>query len=229
MLKLFIACFFCCLISPGLWAGSNDFHRYKPEVKKNVKERITSKKNLAGKKPNGKKGYGKRSRGTYGVKGNAHKSKRKNNRSPKLYNKKVTRELDLDDFSRNKGTFRWPLEESTIKTGFGPYKAGYGSIMGNNPGLTLEAAQGSCVQSVFEGVVTDLFEMEGHWGVTIQHGDYFTVYGNLATVDVSEYEKIASGAIIGKAASNSEGNAELEFLLLKKNKNIDPGPWIKKK
>lgn len=146
----------------------------------------------------------------------------------KIIHKKVTVEIELDDFSRCKGTFSLPLSQATIKTGFGPYKIGLGGITGYNPGLTFEAEQGSTVQSVFKGVVTDLFEMEGTWAITIQHGNYFTVYANLSSVNVSQYETIASGTIIGNAASNKDGYAELEFLIMKKNKNIDPEPWIRK-
>lgn len=139
--------------------------------------------------------------------------------------KKVVR---VDEFDLNKGSFLMPLEEGTIKTAFGPYKVGLGNIMNVNPGITLEANKGSLVKSVFDGVVTMLFSIEGNLGVIVRHGNYLSVYSNLASVNVSKDDKISSGDIIGKAASNEQGNAELEFLLMKKNKNIDPAPWIKK-
>jgi len=228
MFKLLLTCIAYCLISLNLSAHETDGHEKRAALRKNTKILAGKNKMLTGKNTKGKKNKAKKSRRKAGIKVRSSNKGRKNAMSPKRISKIGGKKIDLDDFSRNKGKFNWPLEEGIIKTGFGPYKVGYGTIIGNNPGLTLEAEQGSCVQSVFEGVVTDLFEMEGKWGVTIQHGNYFTVYSNLATVNVSEDDKIVSGAAIGKAACNEEGNAELEFLILKKNKNIDPQPWIRK-
>ena len=158
----------------------------------------------------------------------AKKKINRNKKSSRSVGKKERKAVALDNFSRNKGTYNSPLEEGVVKTAFGPYKVGESEIIGYNPGLTLEAIQGSCVQSIFEGIVTHLFEIEGNWAVTVQHGNYLTVYSNLASVTVTQDEKIASGAILGRAACNTNGNAELEFLLMKNNKNIDPAPWIRK-
>ena len=228
MLKFFFSCLTFCLISLSVSALENDAYGKKPAMKKNKEIKKGSNKIVGGNKKKAKKGKRKVVPAKTQWSANSSKKGKNPKTSSKSSSKNVSRKSSLDDFTRNKGTFDWPLEEGTVKTGFGPYKAGYGAIMGYNPGLTLEAAQGSCVQSVFEGVVKDLFEMDGNWGVTIQHGNYFTVYSNLAMVNVAENDKIVSGAVIGKAACNNEGNAELEFLLLKNNKNIDPKPWIRK-
>ena len=142
--------------------------------------------------------------------------------------KKTVKAIPQDEFSRNKGKFEWPMDVVSIKTGFGLYPIGESRIINNNPGLTLEAAEGATVKTIHEGVVKDLFQIEGSWGVIIQHGNYYTVYGNLSSVNVSKADIIESGTIIGTAASNINGNSELEFLLMKNEKNIDPAPWFKK-
>lgn len=155
-------------------------------------------------------------------------SKKSKKTSKKVVVKKKIERYPQDEFGRNRGNFGWPMEEVIVKTGFGLYKVGENGILGNNPGLTLEAAPGSDVKSIFDGVVIDLFQIDDNWGVIIQHGSYFTVYGNLASVNVAENDKIDSKTIIGKAANNKDGNAELEFLLMVNDKNIDPSPWIRK-
>jgi septal ring factor EnvC (AmiA/AmiB activator) len=160
------------------------------------------------------------------------KSSKKTNakaRNKNLPSKRNKTELALDDFSRNKGNFCWPIDEASIKTGFGLYRVGNGPIKYPNPGLTLASVRGASVRSIFEGVVKSMFLIEGTWSVMIQHGSYFSVYSNLSCVNVFRDSKISAGEIIGQAADNDEGEAELEFLLLKKNKNIDPEPWIKRK
>lgn len=179
-----------------------------------VKKSVTTKKKKSSSKS-------KRSKS----KASSKKSKKSNK---KVVVKRKIERFPQDEFGRNKGNFCFPMEEVSVKTGFGLYKVNESGIVGNNPGLTLEAAQGSDVKSIFDGVVIDLFQIDENWGVIIQHGSYFTVYGNLSSVNVAENDKIDSKTIIGKAANNKDGNAEIEFLLMVNDKNIDPGPWIKK-
>ncbi len=218
MVKFFLTCLACCIITSSVSANAIYGHEKKST---NTKRKAnTAIKGNKSKKVTASK--------TTRVKAKFKKNNNRYKKSSKTGSKKIRKAEDLDNFSRNKGAFNSPLEEGIVKTGFGPYKVGEGEIIGYNPGLTLEAIQGSCVQSIFEGVVTHLFEIEGNWAVTVQHGNYLTVYSNLASVTVTQDEKIASGAILGRAACNTSGNAELEFLLMKNNKNIDPRPWIRK-
>ncbi len=58
--------------------------------------------------------------------------------------------------------------------------------------------------------------------MVIRHGKYFTTYGNLETTSVSKGSKVKAGQLVGRAATNSDGNGEIEFLLLLENKNLDP-------
>ncbi len=213
MVKFLLTCLACCIITSSVSANI---------LFGNGKKSTNTKRKAA---PSIK------SRKVSGSKTTRYKAKKKNIRHKKSRNavrNKEKKAVVLDNFSRNKGTFNSPLEEGIVKTAFGPYKVGESEIIGYNPGLTLEAIQGTCVQSVFDGVVTRLFEIEGNWAVTVQHGNYLTVYSNLASVTVTQDEKIASGTVLGRAACNTNGNAELEFLLMKNNKNIDPAPWIRK-
>jgi murein hydrolase activator len=215
MLKYFFTCLVGCVICMGSYAfEASDRGKKKTNVvsktgKKPVKKKVSSTVKKTAKKSTAKKSV-------------------RSTRTVKRSSKKST-ELTLDAFSKNKGKFIWPVEDSRIKTGFGLFKIAESNVVGSNPGLTLEAAQGSPVMSIYEGVVKDLFQIEGKWGVTVQHGNYFSVYSNLASINIAKDDKIALGDVIGTAANNSEGNAEVEFLLMKNNKNIDPEPWIMKK
>ena len=185
--------------------------------KSNVRKEASRKKSVATKRKTAKK--------------TSKKVSSKNSRSVKA--KKSTRSRKslavMDPFTRNMGSLVWPIEEGNIKTGFGPYKVGLGTVTGNNPGLTIEASKDAEVMSAFDGVVTRVFEIEGNKAVVVRHGNYLTVYGNLASINVSLDDKINAGDAIGKAANNEEGNGEIEFLLMRKNQNIDPEPWMKRK
>ncbi len=214
MLKFLFAVLATGFLSVGASARSVNDYSVQTQQKKKVvtrvvkaKKKTAAKKAVAGKKTSSKKLVS--SRKAKAVKGKKELVKK-------------------DEFDLNKGSFLMPLEEGTIKTAYGPYRVGLGNIVNVNPGITLEGNKGSLVKSVFDGVVTMLFTIEGNLGVIVRHGNYLSVYSNLSSVNVSKDDRIASGDIIGKAASNDQGNAELEFMLMKKNKNIDPAPWIKK-
>ncbi len=133
------------------------------------------------------------------------------------------------DFEKNKGRLPWPVEKGNIKIHFGAYKIEGTGIIGNNPGLTLETDAGASVRAIFDGEVTAVFDVEGSTNVLIKHGKYFTTYGNLSGTSVSKGQKINAGQVIGKAASNADGNGEIEFVLMQENRNLNPEPWIKRR
>ena len=130
-------------------------------------------------------------------------------------------------FENNKGRLSWPIDKGIIKVHFGYFKIN--GVTFDNPGLTLETDADGAIKVVFEGRVSSVFDVEGNWTVIVQHGKYFTVYSNLATVVVSKNEQVTAGQLLGKAAANAYGNGEIEFLLLQERKNIDPEKWIRKK
>ncbi len=133
------------------------------------------------------------------------------------------------DFEKNKGRLPWPIEKGNIKIHFGTYSIEGTSLRGSNPGLTIETDQGASVKAVFDGEVIMVFDVDGSTAIVIKHGKYFTSYGNLATVNVSKGQKVNAGQLIGRAATNDDGNGEIEFILMIESKNINPEPWIKRK
>jgi septal ring factor EnvC (AmiA/AmiB activator) len=71
--------------------------------------------------------------------------------------------------------------------------------------------------------------VEGNRSVMVRHGEYFTVYANLSSVNVSKNQKITGGQVLGIADNASDGNGEIEFILMKERTNIDPEKWIRRK
>jgi len=132
-------------------------------------------------------------------------------------------------FESNKGRLPWPIEKGNVKIHFGTYSIEGTKLRGNNPGITLATEPGAVVRAVFEGEVSRIFDIDGNWSVLIRHGKYFTVYSNLASVSVSKDQKVSSGAMLGRAAANDDGNGEIEFLLMQENRNLDPESWIRRK
>lgn len=134
-----------------------------------------------------------------------------------------------DNFEKNRGKLPWPVDKGQIKIHFGPYRIEQLKIVGNNPGLTLETEEGAAVKAVFDGEVISVFEVDGTSAVFIRHGKYFTTYSNLNSVSVSKNQHVKAGQLLGKAATNGEGNGEIEFVLMQDTRNLDPEPWIRRR
>jgi len=137
--------------------------------------------------------------------------------------------LISDNFEKNRGKLPWPVDKGQIKIHFGPYRIEAIKITGNNPGLTIETEDGAAVKAVFDGEVISVFEVDGTSAVFIRHGKYFTTYSNLNSVTVGRNQQIKAGQVLGKAAPNSEGNGEIEFVLMQDTRNLDPEPWIRRR
>ena len=149
MQKILFTCFAFCLISFASLANENNSAIKNAENKKHSEyKRVVAKKK---KKSTTKKAV---------TKSRTAKKSVKKTGTKKQVVKKSVKVIPQDEFSRNKGKFEWPMDEVSIKTGFGPYAIGESRIMGNNPGLTLEAAEGATVKTIHEGVVKDLFKIE---------------------------------------------------------------------
>jgi septal ring factor EnvC (AmiA/AmiB activator) len=131
-------------------------------------------------------------------------------------------------FEKNKGKLPWPVEKALVKLHFGANRLP-NDVITYNPGLTLETEKGATVKAVFEGDVTAIFPVERTWTVMVRHGKYFTVYGSLATVNVTRNQKVSAGQVLGAAAANDNGYGELEIILMQERKNIDPAKWLRKR
>jgi septal ring factor EnvC (AmiA/AmiB activator) len=174
------------------------------------------------------------SKGYYATEGTVNKKRKTATR--KKVSKKRQLQLTPDavrlsgSFKNNKGKLPWPVDKALIKIHFGSYRIpGLDGVTGNNPGLTLATEPNASVKAVFEGQVLSVFNVEGNRSVMVRHGEYFTVYANLSSVNVSKNQKITGGQVLGIADNASDGNGEIEFILMKERTNIDPEKWIRRK
>lgn len=135
-----------------------------------------------------------------------------------------------NDFKNNKGRMPWPVDKCNVKIHYGTYSIEGTRLYGNNPSLTLATEEGAPVKAVFEGEISNVFDIDGNWSVLIRHGNYFTVYSNLTSLTVSKGQKVTAGQVLGKAAVNSEdGTGEIEFMVMQEKQNLNPEDWIRKR
>ena len=81
-------------------------------------------------------------------------------------------------------------------------------------------------ETVAAGTVVSTHFVPGYRNmVLIRHGDYYTVYSNLESVNVSSGTALVAGQSIGRI-SNQAG--ELHFELWRQKERLNPERWIRK-
>lgn len=131
-------------------------------------------------------------------------------------------------FAGNKGKLPWPLAKCAKVKDFGTYPhPDVPSVQMQNNGIDLLTDAGANVRSVFEGVVTGILDM-GTKVVIIKHGEYMTVYQNLATVSVKKGDKVSTKQTIGTVNKSSNNTYELHFEVWKNTEFLNPNLWLSK-
>ena len=143
----------------------------------------------------------------------------------------ATEDTQSFDFRRSKGRLPWPVESGFISRGFGKQQhPTIKTISITNNGIDIRTEESAVVRAVHEGIVAGVQFIPGHdYTVIVQHGDYYTVYTNLAETSLSKGEQLRSKQVIGKVSNNPiTGASELHFELWHKKERINPVGWIKK-
>lgn len=136
-----------------------------------------------------------------------------------------------NNFEGNRGKLPWPVSQGVITDHFGvhPHPVEH-QVMINNSGIDIQTTAGASVKAVFEGNVTAVSTIEGVKMILIKHGDYFTVYNNLAGVSVSTGQHVTTGQAIGTVANNDEGVPTIKFSIYKAGRkgatNLNPELWV---
>lgn len=130
------------------------------------------------------------------------------------------------DFLENRGSLPWPVTNGVVKQGFGLYYDSDG-IKNESYGWDIHTNQGASVRAVFQGEVTSISNISGTFLVVIKHGEYFTAYSNLRSVNVKGGQKVATKQAIGSAATDqSTGEAIVSFSLYKGSTAVNPKIWL---
>jgi murein DD-endopeptidase MepM/ murein hydrolase activator NlpD len=97
-----------------------------------------------------------------------------------------------------------------------------------NAAVEMLAPDGSVARSVAPARVAfaDHYQDE-HFTIILDHGDrYFTVYGNLQTVDVKVGDTVPASTPLGRIATMPVDGTVLYFEIRKNGEAVDPGPWL---
>ena len=97
-----------------------------------------------------------------------------------------------------------------------------GHVTLDKKGIDIKAQPGSAVRSIFDGEVSAVFGYAGTTVVIIRHGNYLSVYCDLASVSVSRGQKVSARQTIGRLGS--EGL--MQFQLRRGNEKLNPEGWL---
>ena len=133
-----------------------------------------------------------------------------------------------EEFSKNKGKLPWPVNGPVV----GRFGRQFHPVFKNlelppNNGIDVAVGKGTEVKSVFKGVVKQVFVMPGYnQCVLIRHGNYFTFYCKLKTVNVKAGDKVDTGDVIGKV-DTINGDTQLHFEVWQNTKPQNPETWLR--
>ncbi|MGG7034421.1 MAG: murein hydrolase activator EnvC family protein [Flavobacterium sp.] len=134
-----------------------------------------------------------------------------------------------DNFKANKGKLPWPVEKGQLYLGYGdqPHPM-FKSLIVHNSGVDIITEEGANARAVFGGTVTKVIALSPiNKAVFIQHGDYFTVYQNLSSVNVSKGDKVSTKQTLGKIRTNGDtGKTVIKFMILQNTTANNPASWL---
>jgi septal ring factor EnvC (AmiA/AmiB activator) len=134
-----------------------------------------------------------------------------------------------DNFRANRGRLPYPVEKGFISLGYGNQTHPlFNTITVHNSGVEITTDRGASARAVFGGEVTSVIVLSPvNKAVMIQHGDFFTVYQNLSSVNVSKGDKVSIKQSIGKVRTNGEtGKTVIKFLILQNTTYNNPEGWL---
>ncbi|MDR0509578.1 MAG: peptidoglycan DD-metalloendopeptidase family protein [Rikenellaceae bacterium] len=134
-------------------------------------------------------------------------------------------------FGGNMGRLPFPITGGVIVDRYGVHELPtLRGVKVDNRGINIAAPGGSEVRAVFDGVVSTVFACQGlRTGVAIRHGNYITIYANLASVAIKSGDKVSTNQRIG-AIPNTGDTADfmLHFEIWREKTNLDPSLWLRR-
>ncbi|MFT4524988.1 MAG: septal ring factor EnvC (AmiA/AmiB activator) [Granulosicoccus sp.] len=134
-----------------------------------------------------------------------------------------------NNFFDNKGKLPWPSERGVITSSFGEHPhPTLRDIKVVNNGIDIRTEEGAEARAVFAGVVSAVVVIPGaNKAVILRHGEYLSVYSNLAEVAVKMGDEISVKQNIGLVATDRlTGKTDLHLEIWKGATKLNPKKWI---
>lgn len=133
-------------------------------------------------------------------------------------------------FAVNRGKLPWPVERGMISETFGVHQHPVlRNVKTKNNGLNFATSENEEARTIFDGKIVSVTTLSSsNKAIIIKHGEYFTVYSNLAETYVKAGDNVSIKQLIGKVHTNLKGKTELHFQVWKGKELQNPAKWILK-
>ena len=135
------------------------------------------------------------------------------------------------DFKSNKGKLIWPVKEGVVINKYGTRQhPQFPNVTQTFHGVEIATGKDANARAVFNGEVLQVQQVKNaNKAVMIRHGDYITIYNNLATVSVQKGDKVSTKDPIGTVFTHPvTGKTVMKFLVYKNDTEMNPADWIYK-
>ena len=135
------------------------------------------------------------------------------------------------DFKSNKGKLIWPVKEGVVINKYGTRQhPQFPNVTQTFHGVEIATGKNANARAVFNGEVLQVQQVKNaNKAVMIRHGDYITIYNNLATVSVQKGDKVSTKDPIGTVFTHPvSGKTVMKFLVYKNDTEMNPADWIYK-
>lgn len=134
-------------------------------------------------------------------------------------------------FASNKGSLPWPVERGIVTKRPGTHRhPQFPNVTVKSSGVEITTEAGAKARVVFQGTVMEIQQYKGGaLAVHVNHGNYITIYSNLASVSVKKGDKLVTKQDIGTIYTSPLVNKTiLKFMVYQNTTLLDPTHWLYK-
>ncbi len=126
-------------------------------------------------------------------------------------------------FASNKGKMPYPVDANFA------FVDHYNTAGNGNSSIVISSKVGAHACAIYEGVVQSCFSTSEEWTIIVQHGQYRSVYMNLANVTVKAGQKVSTRQSLGTLKTEPDGKrSELRFWIYQNATAVNPERWLKR-
>lgn len=132
-------------------------------------------------------------------------------------------------FTNNKGKLPWPVKKGVVVKQYGKQQhPQLPNVTTFNSGVEIATESNAKARAVFNGVVLEIQQLKGaNKAIYIQHGNYISIYNNMAKILVKKGDKVTIKQDLGTVFTNpSTGKTILKFLIYKNTIRMNPADWV---
>lgn len=135
------------------------------------------------------------------------------------------------NFASNKGKLPWPVERGIVTKRPGTHRhPQFPNVTVRSSGVEITTEDKAKARAVFEGTVLQIQQYKGGaLAVHVNHGNYITIYSNLANVTVKKGDKVKTKQDLGTIYTSPLSHKTiLKFMVYQNTTLLNPTEWIYK-